>query len=125
MQKVGFFDLPWATQMKEFESDLRLALALDPSNADAQAGLIQYFAVQGRWAETSAEIDRAVRDNPTNNMVLANAAQQLPYLGRPEEGVADGGLDLASRSADAPGQARNCLLITYFFDRKVRARLLR
>ena len=69
-------------------SDLRLALSLDPSNAGAHAGLIRYFADKGQWTELSDEIDRSVRDYPTNNLVLSDAAQQLPFLGRPEEGVA-------------------------------------
>ena len=102
-QKYWLFGLPWATQIKEFESDLRLALALDPSNADAHAGLIRYFADMGQWAELSAEIDRAVRDNPTNNLVLSIAAEQLPYLGRPEEGVAMADLVLRLDPQMPPG----------------------
>jgi hypothetical protein len=82
---LGF---PWATQIKVFESDLRLALTLDSSNVEAHAGLIRYFADKGQWTELSAEIDRSVHDNLTNNLVLSVAAQQLPALGRPEEGVA-------------------------------------
>jgi hypothetical protein len=39
--------------MREFESDLRPALALDPSNADAQAGLMLFLSLEGRFAEAS------------------------------------------------------------------------
>jgi hypothetical protein len=116
-QKYWLFDLPWAPLMKEFESDLRLALALDPSNADAHAGLIRYFADKGQWAETSAEIDRSVRDNPTNNMVLSFAAQQMPYLGRPEEGVAMADLVLRLGPQMPPGR-RSTLIPAYLFGRK-------
>ena len=84
----GFLHLPWATTGKEVESDLRQALALDPFNADAHAGRIAYLSTEGRWAEMSAEIDRALRDNPANTLVLSISAAQLPYLGRPEESVA-------------------------------------
>jgi adenylate cyclase len=115
--KSGFFGLPYAPTMKEFESDLRTALALDPSNADAQAGLMMCLAMEGRWAETSAVMERALRDNPTNNLVLANAAAQLPYLGRPEEGVAMADLTLRL-DPQMPSHRRNWLVITYFFDRK-------
>ena len=87
-QKIWLYGLPWATQLKEFESDLRLALALDPSFYSAHAGLIQYLADMGQWTELSAEIDRAVRDHPRNTVVLREAATQLSALGRPEEGVA-------------------------------------
>jgi hypothetical protein len=76
--------------MKEFESDLRQALALDPSNPEAQAGLIWFFGNRGQWAELSAEIDGAVRDNPTNTMVLAKAAQTLPYLAVEPQHVVQG-----------------------------------
>ena len=111
------FDLPLATLSKGFEGDLRMALALDPSNASAHAGLIQYFADNGRFAEASAEIDRAVRDNPANTLVLAEAALQLPYLGRPEEGVAMA--DLALRLDPQMPPARLLWLANdYFFSRK-------
>jgi adenylate cyclase len=115
--KHWVFGLPWATQIKEFDADLRLALALDPSNPTAHAGLIRYFADMGQWAELSAEIDRTVRDNPTNNMVLAQAAQQLPYLGRPQEGVAVA--DLILRLDPQMPRARLATLMNaYFFSGK-------
>ena len=116
-QKSAMFDLPWLAEAKASESDLRLALALDPSNAEAHAGLINYFATMGQWAELSAEIDRGVRDNPTNNLVLAVAASQLPYVGRSEEGVATA--DLALRlDPQMPPARRGMLTTAYFFGRK-------
>ena len=117
MQRASLFDPTWATQIKEFESDWRLALALDPSNADAHAGLIWYFAYEGQWAELSAEIDRTVRDNPTNNIVLSQASAQLPYLGRPEDGVAMADLALRLDPRMSPGR-RAPLVNTYYFGRK-------
>ena len=108
-QKYWLFGLPWATQIKEFESDLRLALALDPSNADAHAGLIRYFGDKGQWAELSAEIDRAVRDNPTNNLVLSSCRRAAPLPGTTGRGRRHGGLGLASRSADAAGLGADSL----------------
>jgi TolB-like protein/class 3 adenylate cyclase len=116
-QKVWVFGFPWATQIKEFESDLRLALTLDSSNAEAHAGLIRYFADKGQWTELSAEIDRSVHDNPTNNLVLSVAAQQLPALGRPEEGVAMADLVLRLDPQMPPGR-RLALLTPYFFGRR-------
>jgi adenylate cyclase len=117
LQKYWLFDLPWATQIDEFKSDLRLALALDPSSAAAHAGLIKYFADMGQWAELSAEIDRAVRDNPTNNLVLSNAASQLPYAGRSEDGVAMA--DLVLRLDPQMPRPRLGFLVTaYFFGRE-------
>ena len=115
--KGDLFDVPHVTNMREVESDLQTALALDPSNADAQAGLMLFLSLDGRFAEASAVIDRALRDNPTNNLVLASAANQLPYLGRPEEGVAMA--DLVFRlDPQTPMPRRNMLVFPYFFDRK-------
>ena len=116
-QKSALFDLPLATLSKGFEGDLRMALALDPSNAYAHAGLIQYFADNGRFAEASAEIDRAVRDNPANTFVLSEAALQLPALGRPEEGVAMADLALRLDPQMPPGR-RGMLRDAYFYSRK-------
>ena len=116
-QKFSLFGFPWATQMKELESDMRLALALDPSNYSAEAGLIMYFANMGQWAETSAAIDRALRDHPRNTMVLLNAATMLPYAGRPEEGVATADLVLRL-DPQMPRAYLNGLSTVYFFGRK-------
>jgi adenylate cyclase len=113
----GFLHLPWATTGKEVESDLRQALALDPFNADAHAGRIAYLSTEGRWAETSAEIDRALRDNPANTLVLSVSAAQLPYLGRPAESVAMADLVLRLDPQLTPGR-RGQLLRSYFFGRK-------
>ena len=118
MQKYWIFGAPsWATQHKEFESDLRQALALDPSLYSAHAGLIRYFADTGQWTELSAEIDRAVRDNPTNTLVLSTAAEQLPTAGRPEEGVAMADLVLRL-DPQMPRSLLRSLVPAYFFGRK-------
>jgi adenylate cyclase len=118
MQKYWIFGAPsWATQHKEFESDLRQALALDPSLYSAHAGLIRYFADTGQWTELSAEIDRAVRDNPTNTLVLSTAAEQLATAGRPEEGVAMADLVLRL-DPQMPRSLLRSLVPAYFFARK-------
>ena len=116
-QKFWLLGLPWATQIKEFESDLRLALALDPSYPPAHAALIRYFGDKGQWAELSAEIDGTLRDNPTNNVVLTLAAQQMPALGRPEEGVAMADLILRLDPQFLPTR-RGMLSFIYFMGRK-------
>ena len=116
-QKYWVFGLPWATQIEDFESNLRLALALDPSNAGAHAGLIRYLGDKGQWTELSAEIDRSVRDYPANNLVLSVAAQQLPFLGRPEDGVAMADLVLRL-DPQMPTARLPTLVSTYFLGRK-------
>jgi tetratricopeptide (TPR) repeat protein len=116
-QKFWLLGLPWATQIKEFETDLRQALALDPSYPPAHAALMRYFADKGQWAELSAEIDRTVRDNPTNNVVLTLAAEQLPSLGRPEEAVAMADLVLRLDPQFLPTR-RGMLSYVYFMGHK-------
>jgi Flp pilus assembly protein TadD len=80
-------DQPWETKAPAFERDMRQALSLDPSQYSAQAGLMMFYAMNGQWSELSAQIERALRDNPTNTLVLNNAALQLAYLGKPEEAL--------------------------------------
>jgi adenylate cyclase len=118
MQKYWIFGAPsWATQHKEFENDLRQALTLDPSLYSAHAGLIRYFADTGQWTELSAEIDRALRENPANTLVLSTAAEQLATAGRPEEGVAKA--DLALRlDPQMPRSLLRSLVPAYFFGHK-------
>ena len=110
-------DNPWEARSKEFESDLRLALALEPTNYAAQAGLIYYFGGMGKWAELTAQIERALRDNPTNTLVLVHASLQMPYLGRPEEGAKMADLALR-RDPHMPWAYLNNLANPYFFSRQ-------
>ena len=110
-------DNPWEARSKEFENDLRLALALDPTNYSAQAGLITYFAAMGEWAELTAQIERALRDNPTNTIVLLQAGMQLAYLGRPEEGAKMAGMALRL-DPHMPQGMLNDLAAPYFFSRQ-------
>jgi predicted Zn-dependent protease len=71
----------------------------------------------GQFTEASDEVDRSVRDNPTNNSVLSVAVYELPYLGRPEDGVAMA--DLALRlDPHMPPVTLGMLMSSYFFGRK-------
>ncbi len=116
-QQRWLFGLDWATYEKEFEKDMRLALALDPSNVGAHAGLIQYFADMGQWTELSAEIDRALQEHPRNGLVLYEAGMQLSALGRPEQGAAVA--DLALRlDPQMPRGRLGYFVVSYFFGHK-------
>jgi TolB-like protein len=117
LKQIWIFGLDWHKQHEEFGKDMRMAQSLDPTQYSAHAGMIQYFADMGQWAEASAEIDRALRDHPTNAVVLLVAAGALPYLGRPEEGVAMA--DLVWRlDPKMPRWWLNSLVGAYFFGRK-------
>jgi tetratricopeptide (TPR) repeat protein len=117
LKKIWFFGLDWHKQHEEFEEDLRMAQSLDPTQYSAHAGMIQYFTDMGRSAEASAEIDRALRDHPRNTLVLESAAGYLPYLGRPEDGVAMANLVLRL-DPQMPRAWLNDLAVAYFFGRK-------
>jgi adenylate cyclase len=107
----------YAAQLDEFGKDVRQALALDPYNDLAHAGLIEYLADKGQWTELSAEIDSAVKDHPGNVLVVWEAAEQLAYAGRPDEGAAMA--DLAIRlDPQMPRIRLSYLVSSYFFDRK-------
>jgi adenylate cyclase len=114
--KFMLFGLPHETQIKKLESDTLFALSLDPASAEAHAALIYFFADQGKWAELSAEIERAVSIHPTNASVLTQAAAQLAYLGRPEDAAA-----MADRvlrlDPQLPLSRRGMLTTAYFLSR--------
>jgi adenylate cyclase len=111
------FGLDFATQEEEFEKDMRRAQALDPSDYSAHAGMMMYFGDMGQWTELTAEIDRALEDHPRNTVVLWGAATLLPFLGRPEEGVATADLVFRLDPQMPRGFFEN-LLWPYFFGRK-------
>ena len=111
------FGLDFATQEEEFEKDMRRAQALDPSDYSAHAGMMMYFGDMGQWTELTAEIDRALGDHPRNTVVLWGAATLLPFLGRPEEGVATADLVFRLDPQMPRGFFEN-LLWPYFFGRK-------
>ena len=116
-EKTPIFDLPWAPQIAQFESDVRIALALDPTSTEAHAALMKYYGDKGQFEECSAEIDLALRGNPRNIVVLTLAAQNLPFVGRPEEGVAIADLAMRLDPQMSPVR-RQALSPAYFFARK-------
>jgi TolB-like protein/DNA-binding winged helix-turn-helix (wHTH) protein/Tfp pilus assembly protein PilF len=65
----------------------RMAIAIDPSDAEAHVMLGDSLVFIGRFAEAGAEIDRALRLDPSSADVIVKAALAMSYLGRPEEGA--------------------------------------
>ena len=96
---------------------MRQALALDPSLYSAQAGIMAFYAQNGQWSELSAQIERALHDNPTNTLVLNTAALQLAYLGKPEEALTLSELNLR-RDPNMPRLWLQDQMPVYFFARK-------
>src|SRR5262249_402416 len=72
-----------ATGMASAEADSRLALALDPQDAEAYAVLGDALYNQGRFAESTAAYERALTLNPSAADISAYAST-LAYLGQPE-----------------------------------------
>jgi predicted Zn-dependent protease len=75
------------------------------------------FNLQERWAELSAQIDRALHLNPTNITVLVVAANTLVFAGHPEKAVAMADLALRLDPQMPPGK-RSFVIGPYFFGRK-------
>ena len=102
---------------KEFESDLRLALALDPSNADAHAGLIRYLRRHGPVGRiVRRDRSRCARQSD-QQLGASDCRRAAPLPGTTGRGRRHGGLGLAARSADA-GLGSQLLIDAYFFGRK-------
>ena len=120
--KVYLSGAPYASQFAKFENDVRIALALDPTSAEAHAALVRLYAEKGQFEECSAEIDIILSSNPMNMVVLTVAAQQLSTVGRPEEGVAIA--DRAMRLDPQMGTVRRISLVNAYFMARKYARVL-
>jgi tetratricopeptide (TPR) repeat protein len=107
----------YETAMQAMERDANQALVLDPYDAEARIALAFYLSRRGRFQESDAQIDAALRANPTNPDVLIVAASELGWHGRPEEGAA-----LADRVMRLDrwmtSESLNCIKDAYFFARR-------
>ena len=70
-----------------------------------------------QWTEASDEIDRDLKAFPKDTLVLMEAAEQLPYLGRPEDGMAMAELVLRL-DPQLPRPWLGGFVPAYFFGRK-------
>ena len=74
--------------MAEAERFARMAIAIDPADAEGHVVLGDKLIWYGGFAESAAELDRALRLNPSSSDVMVKSAMAMPYLGRPDEGAA-------------------------------------
>jgi TolB-like protein/tetratricopeptide (TPR) repeat protein len=81
------------------ERSFRQALAADPSDSAARAQYSQLLHILGRDDEATAQIDRAVRDDPFNPQVRTPQAMGLIYL-REYEDAEEVLSDVLSRTPD-------------------------
>ena len=107
----------WAAAMEQAAIDFRKALELDPTDAEARAGLGTYLAETGRLQEAAAELRKALDQGPADLHVLVAGAANLPYLGQPEEGAALADRALRLDPHAAPG-VRAASTHAYFYARR-------
>jgi tetratricopeptide (TPR) repeat protein len=100
--------------LKEWLKAVRTALALDPSDSQAQVILGNYYQYVGDLEHSLAALEKAVSLNPNDADVLLIAAWGMPWFGRPEQAaeVADRAIRLNPNYPDWYIQG---LLPVYFF----------
>jgi TolB-like protein/DNA-binding SARP family transcriptional activator len=110
----------WVETYVEMERLARLAIAIDPYDAEAYSVLAFAETLLGRLPEAKAATERMLTLNPSSADLLSLAANTLPYLGRPEEGAAM--CDRAFRLNPVPPDWYfwNCQ-DSYFFTRRFQA----
>jgi len=103
--------------MRAMEVDARQAIALDPYDAEARVALAFYLSGRGRFEEANAQVQAALRANPTNAQVLVVSSAMLAWGGEPETGaaMADKVLRLDPWMTS---ENLNCVKDAYFFARR-------
>src|SRR4051812_30075883 len=83
---LTFYGPPYdfAAGIAAMEADARAAIGLDPQEAEAHVVLGEALYNQGRFGESTAEYDIALRLNPSSADILALAGGILCFLGQPE-----------------------------------------
>jgi TolB-like protein/class 3 adenylate cyclase len=107
----------YETGMQAMERDANQALVLDPYDAEARITLAFYLGTRGRIQESDAQIDAALRANPTNPQVLVAAAGEMGWHGRPDEAAAVADRVMRLDRWMTP-ENLNCIKDTYFFARR-------
>ena len=107
----------WAAAMEQAAIDFRKALELDPTDAEARAGLGTYLAETGRLPGSSGRGSARHSTRSGRPHVLVAGAANLPYLGQPEEGAALAHRALRLDPHAAPG-VRAASTHAYFYARR-------
>ena len=63
------------------------ALERDPNRSEARRVMGQLRRVQGRWAESQVELERAITLDPNNSVAIRQLGITLRSLGKPEEAI--------------------------------------
>jgi DNA-binding winged helix-turn-helix (wHTH) protein/Flp pilus assembly protein TadD len=90
------------------ESMLRRAIALDPGDAEAHAGLAFVLATAGKRDSAAASLARARRLDPVSAIVVSDIGQIYRYIGREPEAAET--CDRAHALSDDPTFALECVL---------------
>jgi TolB-like protein/class 3 adenylate cyclase/Flp pilus assembly protein TadD len=118
MAKFIAIDNGWTTSreksMEEALNALRTALALDPSDGQAQAMLGSYYSYFGDAEHGLAALDKALSLSPNDADILAITSALMPWFGRPEQAA-----ELAQRAVRLnpgyPDWYNWGLLLAYFY----------
>jgi tetratricopeptide (TPR) repeat protein len=70
------------------EKEFRRAIELDPKNPEARRWYANAFAVQGRFPESLAQIDKAQELDPGSHATMADKGWMLYNAGRTDEAIA-------------------------------------
>jgi tetratricopeptide (TPR) repeat protein len=81
------FKNDWMDAISDMERLARLAISIDPYDAEAHAILAFTSTSTGQMAEAKAATARALELNPSSADILNQAAINMSYLGEPERGA--------------------------------------
>ncbi len=88
LQDLAKYRKNWNVATAEMESLARIAIRLDPYDANGHILLAWALGTLGKNAEALAETDRALELNPSSADILNTAADSMAFLGKPEDGAA-------------------------------------
>jgi TolB-like protein/class 3 adenylate cyclase len=88
VQELSKYRRNWNEASVEMEQLARIAIRLDPYDANAHILLAWTLGTLGKNAEAMTETNRALELNPSSADILNMAADTMAFLGKPEEGAA-------------------------------------
>jgi tetratricopeptide (TPR) repeat protein len=94
---LAYSEMYGSWNFADAEKEFRRAIVLDPKNPEARRWYANAFAVQGRFPECLAQMDKAQELDPGSHATLADKGLMLYNAGRTDEAIAT--LNEVERSA--------------------------
>lgn len=85
---LAFSEMYGTWDFADAEKEFRRAIELNPTDPEARRWYANAFAVQGRFPESLAQIEKAQELDPGSNPTLADKGLMLYLVGRNEEAIA-------------------------------------